>query len=127
MSSATSTTCTGVVVRTSVKATCVSCGDISLTTDDVVVRLLVGWETLQDGHQYRFRCPRCNEINVRQTSLYIVNLLLTAGVHSEIWDHPLEVLERPDDDMPPLNLDDVIDLHFDLEDEEAWINRMKGD
>lgn len=110
---------------TTVKATCNVCGDVSLGTEEVVVRLLVGWEDRQSGHQYRFRCPRCHEINLRQTSLYVIHLLLTAGVRQEIWDHPLEVLERPSDDTPLLNLDDVIELHLSLEDEEAWINRMK--
>lgn len=115
------------VLKAGVRATCNLCGDISLTIDDVTLRVLVGQEGAPYGHQYRFRCSLCGGINVKGTSLYVVNLLLSAGVKRETWQLPLEMLERPKDDAPGLSLDDVIDLHLELEDEEAWINRMKDD
>lgn len=114
-------------MRTTVKATCQKCGDITLTIDDVVVRTLVGHERDDQGHQYRFRCPTCHEINLKETSYYVISTLIAAGVKQERWDLPLEIMERPEDEHPPISLDDIIDLHMELENDEEWMRKLKGE
>lgn len=115
-------------MRTTVKATCNDCGDVSLTVNEVVVRVLTGHEMEEEGHQYRFKCPKCQKINLKQTSFYIVSMLVSAGAKKEVWDLPLELIEHPQEDSaPPITLDDVIDLHMELENEEDWMRKIMGE
>jgi hypothetical protein len=98
-----------------------------LTINDVVVRVLTGHEKDEDGHQYRFRCPTCKEINLKTTSLHIITMLSSAGARKEEWDLPLEIMERPESNLAPITLDDVIDLHMELENDEEWMKKIKGE
>lgn len=105
-------------MSTSVRVTCPSCGDLRLDSSVFVVRTLKG----SDGEngEYRFKC-NCG-IVVKKASPDILNLLIQAGVEHEEWELPLELMEHPREDIvPPLVLDDLIELGLVIDnDEELW-------
>ena len=89
---------------TVVIVTCPICGTQHLTPRDV--RLVGGLHPF-----YAFTCPTCGDRTSRTATPAIVALLATAGIHPE--NVPAEALELHDG--PPITLDDLIDLHADLE------------
>lgn len=101
---------------TTVRATCPDpplgggCGDVRLKASDMVVRVCI--ET-QEG-SYRFRCPSCKLIILKQADNRIVSLLETSGVDREDWHLPQELWE-PHPDGDPISLDDVLAMHEFLE------------
>lgn len=96
--------------RTTVKATCnLGCGDVTLTTADVVVRIC----TDTGEGEYRFKCPKCNKLVVKNASPPILNLLEESGVKKEEWQLPQELFELREG--PVITLDDIIDFHEELE------------
>lgn len=117
------------VMRTTVKASCASCGnDVTLGINDVTVRILTGHEKEENGQQYRFRCPICGKINLKETTVYIISTLVSAGARKETWDLPLELMEHPREDIqPPITLDDIIDFHVEIENSEEWMKKMRGE
>lgn len=108
-----------------VKATCPECGDIRTSIDNVILRILEGSNDTMG--EYRFLCPTCKKIVLKPAGASTISLLASSGVRKEFYNLSLEILERPrDEDAKPISMDDLIDLHLDLEqDEEAWISRMK--
>jgi hypothetical protein len=73
---------------------------------------------------YRFRCPSCSDDVEKRADRKIVALLVSAGVDV---DAPQEALPHPelfDDDGiaasmgPAFSIDDVIEFHYLLEDDE---------
>ena len=112
------------MTKTTVKATCPNCGDIATDIEKFVLRLPEG--ILEGTGEYRFTCPKCEKIVLKTASSIIVKLLSTAGAHVEFYSFPLEVMERPLEGKGNIiSLDDIIDLHFDLEkNEEAWLRKM---
>lgn len=114
-------------MATNVKATCPDCGDISVTNTDVTVRFQEGTDGIEGG-EYRFICPRCGRIVLKPTSFNIISLLTASGCRTETWNHPIELLERPNpEDAAPITDDDIIDLGLSLQDEEAWMKMLRGD
>ncbi len=91
-------------MATSIRATCDLCGDVSFPSDRFTIRTRQGVE----GGQYRFLCG-CKRIVVKDASEQIIQLLRNAYVKEEIWALPLELLERPNDEVI-LQEDDVIEL-----------------
>lgn len=91
-----------------IRATCPSCQDIKLSSDDVVLRTCVG----RLGGEYRWRC-KCG-IVVKQADERVVMLLRGVGVKEEIFELPLELIEHPMDGT--LSPDDIIDLELALQD-----------
>ena len=61
-------------------------------SDDVTLRRCV--ETSQ--HTFRFSCPICLMLAVKDAGSGAVTLLLRAGVRVEHWNLPLELRERPE-------------------------------
>ena len=118
-------------MATVIRATCSEasggkgCGDVRVPSLDVVLRYTKGKE--EEGGQYRFVCPTCKRIILKDASFTIVSLLQTSGVRTELIEPPLELLERPrEDEGAPITLDDIIDLGLQLEqDEEGWFQRLK--
>lgn len=110
---------------TTVKCTCPDCGDVATSTDKVVVRFREGTDGIEGG-QYRFTCPKCGRIVLKDTAFNIISLLTASGCRIETWTPPIEIMERPlEDAHPAISLDDVIDLHFQLDtNEEEWFNRL---
>lgn len=107
---------------TTIRATCPECGDIQTNTGNVVVRVMKDNE--DEFPQYRFRCPKCSKIVLKETTPEIVDVLVTSGCKKEVWSYSDEVWERPPSG-PVISLDDVIDLHYELEDEN-WIDKLLG-
>jgi hypothetical protein len=57
-----------------VRATCPSCGDVVLTTDDLGL-------DLHDTPRFLFACPRCHDHVSHEVPAGIVHVLQAAGVH----------------------------------------------
>ena len=97
-------------VETVVKATCQSCGEVELRPIDLRLRVC----STPEASVYHFTCPRCEKVIVKPASDgRIVTLLTSVGVPTIHWDLPAELDEAHDG--PPLTIDDLIDLHFQLE------------
>ena len=90
---------------TSVRAQCPQCGDVRLHIEDLTV-VLADDET---PSRYRFRCPVCADLVVRDASARIVELLVGAGAAEERWHWPAELAETHVG--PLLTPDDLLDLH----------------
>ena len=103
---------------TTVRAQCPACGDVQLGIKDLTVRVCDDDATTAT---YRFRCPGCESIVSRAASPRIIELLVSAGAHYELWQPPAEIGERPGG--PPLTADDLLDLH-DLLGDDAWFERL---
>ena len=78
-----------------------------------------------DRGQYAFTCPECRASVTRPTDRKIVGLLLAAGVEAGAPEEAPEDALPPEDrsprtDRPAFTLDDLIDLHF-LLDDDAWL------
>jgi len=77
-----------------------------------------------DRGSYSFTCPECSQEVDRPASRKTVALLIAAGVEPtsmpEAPELDLPSEDRsPDPDAPPLTLDDLIELHFQLQDDLA--------
>lgn len=96
-------------MSTSIRATCPDCGDIKFDASRFTIRTRQG----VSGGQYRFMCS-CGKIVLKDASEPIIDLLRNAYVKEEIWELPLELIERPQDGT--LAEDDLIDLALSFED-----------
>lgn len=65
---------------TTIKTTCVRCGDIHLTPDDVALELYPGG---REG-DYRFKCPSCTASQRRPANSRVVSVLLATGVSFQV-------------------------------------------
>lgn len=63
---------------------------------------------------YRFRCPTCFGIVIKDADDRIVSLLEQSGVARENWTLPREMWEEHSNG-PTITLDDVLDFHEELE------------
>jgi hypothetical protein len=97
-------------MATLIRATCGDCGDVELTTGDLVVRQRE--DTLTGT--YVFRCPTCTVPVVRPADAPTIDLLVSSGCRLEIWTPPAE-LSEPRPTGEPFTLDDLIDFHAQLE------------
>ena len=64
---------------------------------------------------YKFTCPTCQIERIKPTDKKIIGLLEAAGVE---WEQETPILlhpESPNPDAPLLTLNDLIDLHKELE------------
>jgi len=90
---------------TTVRAQCSECGDVRLQIEDLTV-------VVPDDDtpaSYRFRCPVCADMVVREAGTRIVELLVGAGAVEEHWHWPAELAEPHVG--PPLTPDDLLDFH----------------
>jgi hypothetical protein len=78
-----------------------------------------------DG-SYRFRCPSCSDSIEKAADRKIIALLVSAGVdmgdlrEANLEVRPDEDLEpRPASDRPGFTMDDILEFHFLLQDDEA--------
>ena len=108
-------------MSTVIRATCPDCGDVKFGAENFTIRTRQGVE----GGQYRFFCS-CGKIVLKDASEVIIQLLRDANVKEEIWQLPLELLERPTDGT--LAEDDVIELGLAFEDGSAFekITKKRG-
>jgi len=103
-----------------IRASCEKCGDVQLTTADVTVRMCVS----NDEGEYRFECPDCADLVVRQAEQRTIDLLLAAGVEFITWALPAELFESHSGD--PINHDDLIDFHSFLANDEALATQLQA-
>ena len=96
-----------------IRASCQTCGDVELTTRDVVVRVCAD----DNSGTYSFTCPTCVMRVVKPAERHIVDLLGASGVEVIVWTLPVELLERPIGS--PLTHDDLLDFHDLLQSDEA--------
>ncbi|MDH4168109.1 MAG: hypothetical protein OEW42_00835 [Acidimicrobiia bacterium] len=102
-----------------IRATCPSCGDVELTTEDVRVRVCLD----DDRGDYSFRCPACAMTVVKPAEARTVDLLVASGVHLDTWTLPAELHERPMSGKP-IDHDDIIDFHAVLQDEGRLVEAL---
>lgn len=94
-----------------IRATCAECGDVELSTDDVLVRVCV-----DNGRgAYAFRCPDCAMAVSKPAEPRVVELLIASGVRLDRWRLPAELEETRDGE--PIDHDDLLDFHRLLADE----------
>lgn len=89
---------------TIIKASCPTCGDVELTTDQL--RFVV--HSVPERSFYAFTCERCSERVTKPAGPDIIRLLTLGGVKPERIDVPEEALEAHDG--APLTWDDVLDF-----------------
>ncbi len=103
----------------SIRANCPNCGQVDLRPEELSLRV----ET--DEGRYGFTCPGCCAEVTGSADPRMVALLLAAGVEAESAQRAPEDALAPEDRSPrpdaaAFTLDDVIDLHF-LLDDDAWL------
>lgn len=98
-----------------IRASCVDCGDVELTTSDVSVRVC----SADNQGTYLFRCPRCAMTTVKDAEPRTVDLLVASGVACTLWDLPAE-LGEPRPLGHSLDHDDLLDFHEALADD-GWL------
>lgn len=106
---------------TTIKATCPTCGEVSLTPDDIELRVDEG---STEGSFYGFSCPRCAADVRKPADERVVRLLVSGGVPALPAVPPVVPRTLGDRfDGPKLTHDDLLDLHEALQDD-AWIARL---
>lgn len=92
-----------------IRANCTTCGDIEVPSALLRVRVCCD----DNSATYRFRCPGCSWVEVKEAQPGIVEVLVKAGVPLETWERPAELAEPRSG--PPISHDDLLDFHRLLE------------
>jgi hypothetical protein len=108
---------------TTIRTTCPRCGEVDMGPESILLSVK------DEGSEgtYCFVCPVCREDVEKQADRKIVALLVSAGVPvagspaAEAPSPPASFEEAfaGEDDYPPLTLDDLIQFHFTLQDDDA--------
>jgi predicted RNA-binding Zn-ribbon protein involved in translation (DUF1610 family) len=101
---------------TTIKATCPTCGEVSLTPVDIELRVDRGEPS---DSSYAFTCPSCLSQVRKPADERIVRLLVGGGVSM------VEVDSSPRFDWPPLTHDDLLDFHMLLQGD-GWFDQLEG-
>jgi hypothetical protein len=100
-----------------IETTCPSCGAITCE----VTRFEL-WLCAQGAaSSYGFTCPRCAKRVSRHAGDDAIQILISKGVRPRAFELPAEMLEAHDG--PPITIDDVLDLHLALE-QDDWFGRL---
>lgn len=102
---------------TTIKATCPTCGEVSLTPDDVELRVDVDSGT---ASYYAFTCPSCSWEVRKPADERIVRLLESGGVVALPIGPPRRGSAAG---APTLTHDDLLDFHALLE-RDDWFDRL---
>lgn len=100
-----------------IRANCPTCGQVGMKAAAISLRIH------GDGErgEYTFSCPDCGTDVTRAGDRKVVALLLAAGVDAKTDVHELPPQDcSPHPDGPAFTLDDLIDLHF-LLDDDVWL------
>src|SRR5919202_1271530 len=89
---------------TTIKASCPTCGEVELTSDDV--SLMVCSQAALS--YYAFNCPGCLDEVRKPADDHVVSLLMSGGVKPTVWEVPAEALEPKLG--PALTYDDLLDF-----------------
>lgn len=114
---------------TRIRATCPDCGEVDLKPADIELRIVrtdVG--DVGDGSTYRFSCPACELLVRKPADERVARLLATGGVDvavdsPEAADPASPVHPEAPRGGPALTYDDLLDLHFRLQDD-AWFDEL---
>ena len=88
-----------------VRVTCLACAQIDIPAAAMTIA------PAQDT--YRFRCPGCACLIVRQAQRAVIMLLLRAG--ASVVDEHSRIRDRYDYTLTPISEDELIAFHDDLE------------
>jgi predicted RNA-binding Zn-ribbon protein involved in translation (DUF1610 family) len=105
---------------TAIRIKCPTCGEVDLSPEEMSLFMAPSGDQLS----YSFTCPVCSLEVDRPTTRKTAAMLIAAGVETvplQYDDEPALPLEdrSPDPDAPPLTLDDLIELHFLLQADDA--------
>lgn len=100
-----------------IRASCPTCGDVELTSGEVTVLVC----SSNNSSSYAFECPNCEVAVTKPAEPRVVDLLVSTGVRLSVWQLPAEMEERHDG--PPINYDDLLELHFELR-RDDWFDRL---
>jgi hypothetical protein len=100
-----------------IRTTCPLCGDVEVSSADVVVRLC----SATDQGSYVFCCPDCRDDVTKAAPRRVIDLLVANGVPVMTWDPPAEMLEAHHG--PAISYDDVLEFHFAVH-TDGWLSRM---
>jgi hypothetical protein len=89
-----------------IRATCPTCGDVELSSEDMQVLVCSSDQTAA----YAFQCPVCRLIITKPTDHRVVDVLVSSGVALRTWQMPAEMAEVHSG--PPISWDDVLEFHF---------------
>jgi hypothetical protein len=103
----------------SIRANCPNCGQVDLRPEELSLRVEA------DHGRYGFTCPGCRTEVSGSADRRMVAVLIAAGVEAGSAERAPEAALPPEDRSPrpdaaAFTLDDVIDLHF-LLDDDAWL------
>ena len=93
------------------RTVCPTCGTVDVRPQDMLI--------LKTFTHFEFLCPTCQATITKPLNLRILKALRTVGVPEEP-----SVIPEYTGDAPPLTIDDVIELHYELDDEgniEHWM------
>ncbi len=93
---------------TTIKASCPSCGEVELTSDDVTLKVC----NQAPLSYYAFTCPACRSEVRKPADNHVVSLLMSGGVRAEVLEIPAEALEPRAG--APLTYDDLLDFALQL-------------
>lgn len=93
---------------TTIKASCPSCGEVELTSQDVTLMVC----SYAPQSYYTFVCPKCSADIRKPADDHVVSLLMSGGVKAEVWELPAEALEVHTG--PALTYDDLLDFALQL-------------
>ena len=106
-----------------IRTNCPTCGEVDLSPEAISLEVAGSG----DRGRYAFTCPDCSADITRAADRTAVRLLLAAGATSEREGAPAETAaslpaedRNPCPDAPAFTLDDLIDLHFLLQDQ-TWL------
>jgi hypothetical protein len=100
-----------------IRASCETCGDVEVTSDDVTVRVCRD----DSAGTYSFTCPTCSVVVVKGAEAHIVELLVTSGVRLVTWSLPQELHEPRAG--KPIDHDDLLDFHTLLQSDD-WMDAL---
>lgn len=89
-----------------IRATCPTCGDVELSSDDMQVLVC----SSDQSAAYSFQCPECLVMITKPTDHRVVDVLVSSGVALRSWDIPAEVTEIHSG--PPVSWDEILEFHL---------------
>ncbi len=98
--------------KTKLGSTCVTCGEVELTPDQVWLVIA----TVPACSRYSFSCPRCSQLVSHHADAQVISVLARL-VPVEELDVPAEALEEHA--AAGLTVDDLLDLILDLSRDDA--------
>ena len=100
-------------------ATCPTCGDVELTSEQVQIQTC----TSDGTSTYSFVCPACSLIANKPASVSVVESLSAAGSRLVAWNYPAELTEAKVG--APICHNDLLDFHAALE-TDGWQSELSN-